>query len=147
MTAQRASGPYSPIVCPCPQAPESRQSLRSSRTGGCSRTNQQTGTPNLQNSLTSQVPCPCVVSRFRHIILYNAVMAPDGYATGKPCESRMKAVFERLTSKSGNRLHLLPPHGSLRMMTFRLWHTSYCPNQHMSVHHDHTLRKKNCLLV
>ena len=44
---------------------------------------------------------------------------PDGYATGTPCESRIKAVFERLTSKSGNRLHLLPPHRSLRMMTHR----------------------------
>ena len=59
------------------------------------------------------------LSRFRHIILYTAVMAPDGYATGTPCESRMKAVFERLTSKGGNRLHLLPAHRSLRMMTYR----------------------------
>ena len=59
------------------------------------------------------------LSRFRHIILYTAVMAPDGYATGNPCESRMKAVLERLTSKSGNRLHLLPPHRSLRMKTHR----------------------------
>ena len=53
-------------------------------------------------------------------------------------ESRMEMVIERLTSKSGNRLHLLLPHRSLRMKTSHM-HTSYCPNQNMKLHHDNTL--------
>ena len=61
---------------------------------------------------------------------------PDGYATGNPFGSRMEMVIERLTSKSGNRLHLLHPHRSLRMMT-----------QRMKFHHDHTLSEDEEILA
>ena len=128
------------------QAPESsRQSLRSSRAGGCSLAQPaDSDTESANQSHQAKSYALGVVTSPFTLQLHHSLHCSHGCQMDMPLENPFgvhdgdgyrKAYFEEWEQAAPASPQSV--HDDLSQ-----WHTSCCPNQHMRFHHDHTLSEE-----